>query len=211
MMQREQVSFLRLARISAQISPIGVRDMVLPPMPTEIAVVHERGRLLERNDLLAQAPVALRQVVAQLGVGVDHAHVAFLPPTLGIEILDQPIPGGNSVDQRLPKVLALAAIEIVDRDALLLDPGVVAEIENALAVDVAQLQHMIVGDAFHVPAENLARIDLVESVGIAPREIALAFAAVHRGAVGRDRHHDVIRTIVEMLGELDGGDDVRQT
>ena len=34
-MLREQESFLRLARMTAQIKPIGVRDMVLPPMPTE--------------------------------------------------------------------------------------------------------------------------------------------------------------------------------
>ena len=35
MMLRAQESSLRPARMSAQIIPIGVRDMVLPPMPTE--------------------------------------------------------------------------------------------------------------------------------------------------------------------------------
>jgi hypothetical protein len=34
-MLREQVRRLRPARTSAQIMPMGVRDMVLPPMPTE--------------------------------------------------------------------------------------------------------------------------------------------------------------------------------
>jgi hypothetical protein len=34
-MLREQVSPLRPARMSAQIMPIGVRDIVLPPIPTE--------------------------------------------------------------------------------------------------------------------------------------------------------------------------------
>jgi hypothetical protein len=34
-MLREQVSCFRPARISAQIRPMGVRDMVLPPIPTE--------------------------------------------------------------------------------------------------------------------------------------------------------------------------------
>ncbi len=70
MMLRAQVSFLRLARISAQISAIGVRDIVLPPMPTDIAVAHERGGFVERHDLLAQAAVALREVVAQFVVGM---------------------------------------------------------------------------------------------------------------------------------------------
>ena len=57
-----------------------------------------------------------------------------------------------------------AAVEIVDRHALLLDPGVVAEIEDALAVDVGELEHVIVGDAFQVAAEDLAGVDLVEAV-----------------------------------------------
>ena len=33
-MQREQMSCFLPARMSAQIMPIGVRDIVLPPMPT---------------------------------------------------------------------------------------------------------------------------------------------------------------------------------
>jgi hypothetical protein len=36
-----------------------------------------------------------------------------------------------------PEILVLAAIEILDRHALLLDPGVVAEIEDRVAIDVA--------------------------------------------------------------------------
>ena len=104
----------------------------------------------------------------------------------------------------------LAAIEVFDRDALLLDPGVVAEIEDALAIDVAKLHHVIVGDALQVVAENLAGIDLVESAGITPREVALTFAVVQGRAIGRDRHNDIVRAIVEMLGKLDRGDDVRQ-
>ena len=52
-MQREQERFLRCARMSAQISAIGVRDMVEPPIPDRIAVAHERGRVSERHHLLA--------------------------------------------------------------------------------------------------------------------------------------------------------------
>ena len=69
---------------------------------------------------------------------------------------------------------------------------------------------MIVGDAFQMVAENLAGIDLVESAGIAPCEIGLTFAVVESRAIGRDRHDDVVRAIIKMLGELDRGDDVRQ-
>ena len=76
------------------------------------------------------------------------------------------------------KSLVLAAVEILDRDALLLDPGVVAEIEDPLAIDVAELHHVIVGDAFQMAAENLTGIDLIESAGITPREIGLTLAVV---------------------------------
>ena len=64
MMLREQDSSSCGRRgSSAQIIAIGVRDMVLPPMPTEAPSLHERRRLLERHDLLAQAAVASRQIL----------------------------------------------------------------------------------------------------------------------------------------------------
>jgi hypothetical protein len=44
--------------MSAQIMPMGVRDIVLPPIPTRISIAHERGRLFERDDLVAQTSVA---------------------------------------------------------------------------------------------------------------------------------------------------------
>jgi hypothetical protein len=47
-MLREQVKPFRPARTSAQIMPMGVRD---------IAVVHERSRFFERDDLGTQAPI----------------------------------------------------------------------------------------------------------------------------------------------------------
>ena len=36
----------------------------------------------------------------------------------------------------------------------------------------------------------------------------LALAAIERRAIGRDRHDHVVGAVVEMLGELDRGDDV---
>src|SRR4029077_10548611 len=95
-----------------------------------------------------------------------------------VEILDQEVPRRNAVHQRSPEILVLAAVEILDRDALLLDPGVVAEIKYPLAIDVAKLHHVIVGDAFQMVAENLTRIDLIESAGVTPGEIGLTFAVV---------------------------------
>ena len=63
------------------------------------------------------------------------------------------------------------------RDALLLDPGVIAEIEDTFAIDVTQLHHMVVHNALHVTGENLACIHFVESVRITARNERFAFAA----------------------------------
>ncbi len=46
-----------------------------------VSIVHEGCRFLERNDLLAEAPVALREVLSQLAVGSHHAHVDVPSPT----------------------------------------------------------------------------------------------------------------------------------
>src|SRR6185503_16709048 len=47
-----------------------------------------------------------------------------------IELGDQPIPRRDGVDQALPETLATTPFEVVDADALLLDPGVVTQVEN---------------------------------------------------------------------------------
>src|SRR3954469_11723692 len=149
------------------------------------------------------SPFAICCKVAPRSWRVPAAH-------LGVEILDQPVPCRNAVHHCTPEILVFAAIEVLHRDALLLDPGVVTEIEDAFAVDVAKLHHVIVGDAFQMVTESLPGIDLVESAGITPCEIGLTFALVESRAVGGDRHDDVVWAIFKMLGELDGGDDVRQ-
>ena len=111
----------------------------------------------------------------------------------------------------LPEALVSAAVEIVDADALLLDPRVVAEIEDARPIDVTQLEDVVVGNAFEVPAEDLSGIDLVESLRIAPLVVGAPFAVVHRCAVSRHRHDHIVWAQIEVPGELDGGDDVGQS
>src|SRR5215470_8540890 len=92
-----------------------------------------------------------------------------------IEVLYQTVPRRDRVDQPMPEVLALAAVEIVDRDALLFNPGVIAEIEDALTLAVGQLEHMIVGNAAEIATEQLAGVDLVETLRIMSSAIGLAF------------------------------------
>ena len=55
---------------------------------------------------------------------------------LVIEFVDQAIPLRDGVDKPLPEWLMLAAVEVLQAHALLLDPGVVTKVEDASALDV---------------------------------------------------------------------------
>jgi hypothetical protein len=74
--------------------------------------------------------------------------VGALDANLRVEVLDQAIPRRYAVHQAAPEPLVLAAIELIDRHSLLFHPRVIAEIEDALAVDVGELEDVIVDDAF---------------------------------------------------------------
>src|SRR5690348_6049798 len=100
-----------------------------------------------------------------------------------VEIGDELVPHRNRILQRFPESGVLAAVEVLDGYALLLDPGVVTEIENALAVDVSQLAHVIVHDAAQVLPENLPGVDFIEAICVTARDIAHTFARVERSAV----------------------------
>ena len=55
---------------------------------------------------------------------------------------------------------------------------------------MGQFENIVVGGAEQMLAEDLAGVDLVEPVGIVRRQKFLPFAAVERGAVGRDRDEE---------------------
>ena len=67
---------------------------------------------------------------------------------------------------------------------------------------------IVLAPAEHEAAEHLARGNLVEAIWEVAAADAFALALVHLGAVGRDRHHDVVGAEPEMLRDLHGGDDV---
>ena len=73
-----------------------------------------------------------------------------------------------------------------------------------------ELEHVVVGGAFEAAAEHLAGVHLVEAARIAARRIRTPLAGVQIGAIGRHRHHHIVGPVVEVLGDLDGGDDVRE-
>src|SRR5262249_20926268 len=121
---------------------------------------------------------------------------------------DQAIPSRNAGGERRPEILTFAAVEILDRDALLLHPGVIAEVEDAFAIDVAKLKDVVVGSALHVPPKDFCRTQFIEAGGIAPGQKSLRLAAVKRCAVGGDGHDDVVGPIIEMLRDFHRGYDI---
>src|SRR5262249_39733137 len=124
---------------------------------------------------------------------------------------DQAIPTRDGGHQVLPEVPVSPSIEILDRHTLLFHPGVVAEVEDPLTIDMSQFQHTVIGESFQMAGEDFAGADVVEARGMASGQKTLGFACVQRRAVGRNRHDDVVRTKIEMLRELDGANDVGET
>ena len=75
-------SFWRFARMSAQISPIGVRDMVLPPMPTESPSCTNEAASSSETTFSRRLRSRCARSLAQFAVGcVTHAHVDVPSPT----------------------------------------------------------------------------------------------------------------------------------
>src|SRR5438309_426294 len=101
---------------------------------------------------------------------------------LVIEFRDQAIPLRNGLDEVAPELLVAPALEIFQRDFLLFHPGKIAEIEDPLAIEMSELEHVIIFNAFHVAAEDFAGIDLVEAVPVAARQELLPLAAVKQCA-----------------------------
>src|SRR5262249_60037850 len=101
--------------------------------------------------------------------------------------------------------------EILDRYSLLLHPGEIAEVEDAFAIEMAELEDMVVHNAFQMTAEYLSRVHFVESVRIVLGKEVLPLADVERGAVGGHRHDHLVAAEIKMPGDLDGGDDVGQS
>src|ERR1043165_5309637 len=168
MMPRAQVSRFRPARMRAQIIAIGVRESVLPPMPmrspsfTSFAAssndVTFSCRLRSRTTVLRRSsrypslnPIPLLCLAGPIDAG------------FGVELLDERVPAGDRGLQSAPETLIPAPIEIREGHSLLFDPGVIPEVEDALAVDARELDHMIVGDRLHVRAEDLAGIGLAKA------------------------------------------------
>src|SRR5437773_9640565 len=90
----------------------------------------------------------------------------LLPAGRRVELGDQRVPGGCGALKLGPKALRAPPFERSERHTLLLDPGVIPEVEDARALDVGQFEHVIVGDAEQMLAEHLTRTHRVEAIGV---------------------------------------------
>src|SRR6202022_2176434 len=109
-----------------------------------------------------------------------------------VELLDHAVPDTKQLSQPAPVTLVTAGVEVGLADALLLDPGVVAEVEDAVAVDVVQLPDMGLGHAAEVLAEDTRRAHVVELGPADARHVGRPLAGVELGTVGRNRQHHVV-------------------
>ena len=133
-------------------------------------------------------------------VAGDHDGAA----TRAVELVDQLVPHAEVPAQAVPERRRPARLEHVDRRALLLDPRVVAEVEDAVPVALGAVEHVVGADGAEVAAEDLGRLHLTEPVGPARLQGLGPFAAVERAAVGGHGDDRVVGAEAEQLRRLDG-------
>src|SRR6516162_8405875 len=142
----------------------------------------------------ARAPLPLRATLpSRAGCGCApacgdrvlrrRASTSFLRAGHRVELGDQHVPGRRRPPQLSPKPLSAAPFERLERHALLLDPGVIAEVEDARALAMRQFEHVVVDGAEQMLAKDFAGADPVEPAGIALCQELASFAAVECRAV----------------------------
>ena len=109
------------------------------------AVGHQRRRRFERGDLFAQAAVALAGARQKLAVGDGQQRSPN--PAAALNSAISASQAGTERRSPAQKLLASAPLERRERHALLLDPGIVAEIEDPRTLVMGQFEHVVVGDA----------------------------------------------------------------
>src|SRR5215210_7449996 len=110
-----------------------------------------------------------------------------------VEFGDHLVPDAEIAAQSAPERLVAALFEELERCALLLDPRVVAEIEDPPAVGFAELDHVLGRHVGEVGAVGLGGIGVAVLAAIALPDGLGALACVHRPAVGGNGDQRVVR------------------
>ena len=90
----------------------------------------------------------------------------------------RPSQAGTRSEKGTPEGLLPPHFEVLERHALLLDPGEVSEVENPAPVVVGALEEVVVGGAEDVLAEHLGGGRLVKTVRPVTLERLLELASV---------------------------------
>ena len=108
----------------------------------------------------------------------------------------------------VPRALGVVpeGVEVLDVARLLLDPGVVLEVVDALAVLVRQLHHAVGLQAEHV--QVVVKAGFLFAVGAVLLVELLNAAAVHHSGVGQNGADDIVLGQLIVLGHLDAAQDV---
>ena len=108
----------------------------------------------------------------------------------------------------VPRALGVVpeGVEILDVARLLLDPSVVLEVVDALAVVVRQLEHAVGLEAEHVKVVvEAGLLGVVRAVHLVE---LLDAGLVHHGRVGQDGADNVVLAQLIVLGHLDAAEDI---
>ena len=92
---------------------------------------------------------------AQTSATARRAHRASRTPVRALKSSIRSSQAGTSSRRRGPEAWIPPRLELLERDALLLDPGEVAEVEDPLALDASQLQEVVGRRSEQVLAEDL--------------------------------------------------------
>src|SRR5207253_10882380 len=113
-------------------------------------------------------------------------------PGTRVELFDHLVPRRDDLAHLPPEALWPPGFELLERHALLLDPREVPQVEDALAIQVGQLEQVVGGRPQNVPAERSTRRHPAEPSAEVPRHDLLLLAPVHGRTDGGDRPYALV-------------------
>src|SRR5438552_4954624 len=123
----------------------------------------------------------------------------------GVELTNCIVPCRHERTNRLPERWRAPGVEVSERDALLLDPRVVTEVEDTPAIEVFAIDHVVGIDRPEMLVEDAGGGGFVERTAEVAERGARPFAVVQRRAIGGHGHDDIVTTETAQLRDLDRG------
>src|SRR5688572_12656677 len=102
----------------------------------------------------------------------EHMRSSSLMGDAVVELVDEVVPAPHGLAQLPPEGLVAPRVEGCERHALLLDPGEVPEVEDALAVALGALEEVVAAHRRQVLTERPGGVDLVVAAGVVGIQVA---------------------------------------